>query len=120
MPGSSEFFAGGFVTYTEEAKIGWLGVDAATIQDHGAVSRETAEGMAEAARQRAGASIGVAITGVAGPAGGTEQTPVGTVFIAVSGEEGVKVKHRRFAGERERVRLLATQTALDLLRRRVC
>lgn len=119
LPGSSEYFAGGMVSYSEEAKIRWLGVKDETIRRYGAVSRETAEEMAEQVRRKINASIGVSITGVAGPDGGTEQTPVGTVFIGVADEEGVEVKDLHLGGERDRVRLLAAQTALELLRRKV-
>ena len=117
IPGASEYFAGGFVSYTEDAKIGWLGVDQTTIEQHGAVSRETAEAMARAVRGKAKASVGASITGVAGPAGGAEQTPVGTVFIGIAGERGVEVKERHFGGERELIRSLAAQTTLELLLR---
>ncbi len=117
IPGASEYFAGGFVSYTEDAKIGWLGVDQTTIEQHGAVSREAAEAMARAVRGKAKASVGASITGVAGPAGGAEQTPVGTVFIGIAGERGVEVKERHFGGERELIRSLAAQTTLELLLR---
>ena len=119
VPGSSEYFAGGFVTYSDGAKTGWLGVDAATIEKHGAVSRETAAELARAVRQKAGASVGVSITGVAGPTGATEKTPVGTVFVGIADDAGVEVKQLHLGGNRHRVRVLAAQTALDLLRRRV-
>ena len=117
VPGASEYFAGGFVSYTEDAKINWLGVGQTTIEQHGAVSRETAEAMARAVRDKANASIGASITGVAGPGGGTEQTPVGNVFIGIAGGSGVEVKERQFGGERELIRSLAAQTTLELLLR---
>ena len=117
VPGASEYFAGGFVSYTEDAKINWLGVDRNTIEQHGVVSRETAEAMARAVRGKAKASVGASLTGVAGPAGGTEQTPVGTVFIGIASEGGVDVKERHFGGERELIRSLAAQTTLELLLR---
>ena len=117
VPGASEYFAGGFVSYTEDAKINWLGVGQTTIEQHGAVSRETAEAMARAVRDKANASIGASITGVAGPGGGTEQTPVGNVFIGIADGSGVEVKERQFGGERELIRSLAAQTTLELLLR---
>ena len=117
VPGASEYFAGGFVSYTEDAKINWLGVGQTTIEQHGAVSRETAEAMARAVRDKANASIGASITGIAGPGGGTEQTPVGNVFIGIAGGSGVEVKERQFGGERELIRSLAAQATLELLLR---
>ena len=117
IAGASRYFAGGFVSYTEDAKIGWLGVDPSTIDGHGAVSRETAAAMARAVRDKAKASVGAAITGVAGPGGGTETTPVGTVFIGIASEGGVDVEERQFGGERELIRSLAAQKTLELLLR---
>ena len=117
VPGASQYFAGGFVSYTEDTKINWLGVDQTTIEQHGAVSRETAEAMARAVRGKAKASVGAAITGVAGPGGGTERAPVGTVFIGIASESSVAVKERHFGGERELIRSLAAQTTLELLLR---
>ena len=119
VPGSSEYFTGGFVTYTDDAKTGWLGIDTGTVEKHGAVSRETAAELAQAVRRKAGASVGVSITGVAGPTGATEETPVGTVFVGIADDTGVEVKQLHLGGDRHRVRVLAAQTALDLLRRRV-
>ncbi len=118
-PGSSEYFVGGFVTYTEGAKTGWLGVKETTLREFGAVSRETAEEMAIAIRSKAKASIGVSTTGVAGPGGGSEKTPVGTVFIGVADEHGVEVTEIHVGGERDLVRMFAVQKALDLVRQRV-
>ncbi len=122
-PGGSEYFVGGFVTYDAEAKTAWLGVAEQTIAEHGVVSEECAREMAERARDAAGGSgraIGVSVTGVAGPGGGTEATPVGTVFIGVADGGETLVKKRQFGGgQRDRNRLLAAQTALDLLRRRL-
>ncbi len=119
LAGSSEYFLGGMVSYSEKAKL-WLGVEPETLRRHGAVSRETAQQMAEAVRRKSNASIGVSITGVAGPGGGTEQTPVGTVFVGVADEHGVEVKPLQLGGERDRVRQVAAQTALELLRRKLC
>jgi len=118
-PGSSEYFVGGFVTYTEGAKTSWLGVKDSTLREFGAVSKETAEEMALAVRSKAKASIGVSTTGVAGPGGGTEKTPIGTVFIGVADEQGVEVTEIHVGGERDLVRMFAVQKAMDLVRRKV-
>ena len=118
-PGSSDYFVGGFITYSNEMKVELLGVSAETLERFGAVSRETAEAMAAGARQRTGATYAVSITGVAGPDGGTEEKPVGLVHIGIAGPEGVASAHRRFLGDRQRIRVFTTQMALDLLRRKL-
>jgi len=118
VPGSSEYFLGGFVTYTEAAKTAWLGVSESTLKQHGAVSKQAAEEMARAVRAKANASVGVSTTGVAGPSGGTEQTPIGTVFIGVADEKGVEVAEIHVGGERDLVRQWAVQKAFDLIRRK--
>ena len=119
FPGSSDYFTGSFVTYTNEAKTNWLGVDAALIERHGAVSAETAEAMARAVREKACSTYGLSITGFAGPTGGTEQAPVGTVFIGLADGNTVSVLRRRFGSERDRVRMLAALHALEMLRRKI-
>jgi nicotinamide-nucleotide amidase len=119
IPGSSQYFVGGFITYSNAVKQELLGVPAETLERFGAVSAETAQAMAEGARARTGATYAVSITGVAGPDGGTEEKPVGLVYIAAAGPEGTVVTHRRFIGDRERIRVFTTQAALDLLRRRL-
>jgi nicotinamide-nucleotide amidase len=118
VPGSSEYFLGGFVTYTETAKTAWLGVSESTLKQHGAVSKQAAEEMARAVRAKANASVGISTTGVAGPSGGTEQTPIGTVFIGVADEHGVEVTEIHVGGERDLVRQWAVQKAFDLIRRK--
>ena len=116
VPGSSDYFLGGWVSYNESLKTAWLDVPEATLAEHGAVSEETAAAMVSGAKQRAGSSVAVSITGLAGPTGGTNQTPVGTVYIGVAGpERGIEVFHRRFPGDRGFVRTLAAQTALEQL-----
>jgi len=87
------------------------------IEAHGAVSREVAEAMADGIREECRSSIGVGITGIAGPTGGTEQKPVGLVYVAVSDGKKTEVVERQFPGDRERIRVYATQQALDLVRR---
>jgi nicotinamide-nucleotide amidase len=117
VPGASRYFERGFVTYSNESKTQLVGVKAADLEAHGAVSAPVAEQMARGARERARAEIGVGITGIAGPEGGSEEKPVGTVFIGVSSPRGDAVRKYRFAGTRKTIRERATQTALDLVRR---
>jgi nicotinamide-nucleotide amidase len=119
LAGSSEYFRGGFVSYSEQGKIETLGVPAETIREHTVYSAETAEQMALAARRKLGASVGFGITGVAGPDGGTEQTPVGTVFLALADQAGTEVVKRNLVGDRERIRGMAVLIALEMLRRRI-
>jgi len=117
-PGSSDTFVGGFITYSNELKVELLGVPPETIAEFGAVSQQTAEAMALGALRRTGSTYAVAITGVAGPTG-SEAKPVGTVYVAVADAEGVHEVHRRFLGDRARIRVFTTQMALDVLRRRL-
>jgi nicotinamide-nucleotide amidase len=112
VPGSSDYFLLGVVAYANEAKEGLLGVPRETLEAHGAVSRETAIAMAAGVRARAGATIGVATTGIAGPGGGTPDKPVGLVHLAVAGPNGVVHKERTWRGDRDRVRRLAAHAAL--------
>jgi nicotinamide-nucleotide amidase len=119
VAGSSDYFLGGFLVYGDRMKTALLGVPEALLREHTAVSKPAAEAMALGARERTDAAWAVSITGVAGPSGGTEAAPVGTVFIGVAGPDGCRVYHARHMGDRTRVRTLATQTALDLLRRRL-
>lgn len=117
ISGSSRYFLGGAVVYSNELKTQFANVPKALIDQHGAVSREVAASMAEGIRKRCLASYGVGITGVAGPGGGTEQKPVGLVYIALAGEEGTQVVERNFPGDRKRVRQFSTQQALEMIRR---
>jgi nicotinamide-nucleotide amidase len=117
VPGSSRYLDRSFVTYSNEAKLELLGVSAEDLKAHGAVSAPIAEQMARGARTKAAVDVGVGITGVAGPDGGSEQKPVGTVFIAVSSPLGEAVRMYKFMGSRSTVRERAAQTALDMLRR---
>jgi nicotinamide-nucleotide amidase len=124
VPGSSAYFLGGWVSYSNQFKIQWLGVCAGTLERHGAVSAPAAREMAEQARRRAGCTLAVSVTGVAGPTpdsspGEAGPKPVGLVYIALADEKGCEVKECQFLGERDRVRLQASQTALDLIRRRL-
>jgi nicotinamide-nucleotide amidase len=117
LGGSSRYFLGGAVVYSNELKTQFANVPKALINQHGAVSREVAAAMAEGIRKRCLSSYGVGITGVAGPGGGTEQKPVGLVYIALAGEEGTQVVERNFPGDRKRVRQFATEQALEMIRR---
>ncbi|MEM9286485.1 MAG: CinA family protein [Pseudomonadota bacterium] len=118
IPGSSAAFTYGFVTYANEAKEDLVGVPPVLIAAHGAVSRHVAEAMAAGALARSGADLSVAITGVAGPGGGTDEKPVGLVWFALGGPSGVRAERRLFPDtSRELVRTLATRTALRLLQR---
>jgi nicotinamide-nucleotide amidase len=117
LPGSSAYLERGFVTYSNDAKQQLLGVTSEDLIAHGAVSAAVAEAMARGAREKSGVEVGVGITGIAGPDGGTEKKPVGTVFIAVCSPLGEAVRVHRFMGTRSTVRERAAQTALDMLRR---
>ena len=120
VAGSSAWFVGSAVTYADRLKVELLGVDAALIERHGAVSRQVAEAMAAGVRERLATDYGLGITGIAGPGGGTEEKPVGTVHVAVTGPGGVPAHRRlRLPGDRARVRRLTSQWALDLLRRQL-
>ncbi|MDD5198489.1 MAG: competence/damage-inducible protein A [Terrimicrobiaceae bacterium] len=120
VPGASEVFGAGWVTYANEMKTAELGVDAALIAGHGAVSEPVARQMAEGARERAGADFGLATTGIAGPGGGTGEKPVGTVFLALA-ERGrpTLVWREFFPTDRGTFKDLATQAALSALRKRL-
>jgi nicotinamide-nucleotide amidase len=118
VPGASAVFVEGFVTYANAAKVRTLGVDVQLIEKHGAVSREVATAMAEGARDAADSDYALATTGIAGPSGGSDEKPVGTVFIALAlRNRPTIVERRRFPTDRETFKSLAAQTALDLLRR---
>lgn len=115
--GASAFFERGFVTYSNRSKTEALGVDAALIAAHGAVSEPVARAMAEGARRAAGADVGAAVTGIAGPDGGSLEKPVGLVYLALSGALGERQRRAQFPGERWRIRAQAGQALLELLRR---
>jgi nicotinamide-nucleotide amidase len=119
VPGSSRSFVGGAVVYSNELKTAFAGVPPELIEKHGAVSEEVAKAMATGIRQRTGATLGLAITGIAGPSGGTDAKPVGLVYIAVSDGNRTDVLERNFRGPRSRVREWSAQQALDLVRRRL-
>jgi nicotinamide-nucleotide amidase len=117
VPGSSTVFKGGVVSYANEVKESALGVPPEILERHGAVSAEAAQAMAEGARARLGADVGVSITGVAGPDGGTEDKPVGLVFVHAVGPDGEEARRSELPGDREMIRGRATAAALHLVRR---
>ncbi len=119
IAGSSRYFLEGAVVYANEAKVRALGVSEQALTDHGAVSSESAEAMAVGMRERAGTDHSISVTGIAGPEGGTEEKPVGTVFVGYSGARGTRSIKFVFPGDRELVRWRASQAALDYLRRQI-
>ena len=119
MPGSSRYMERGFVTYSNAAKVQLLGVSEADLATHGAVSEAVASQMARGAAERAGVEVGVGVTGIAGPDGGTADKPVGTVFVAVHDPAGEGVRLLKMFGSRWNIRERSAQLALDLVRRRL-
>jgi nicotinamide-nucleotide amidase len=119
VPGSSKYFTEGAVTYSNEAKTRTLGVKQAMLLEHGAVSAPVAEAMAQGIRKRARTDFGLAVTGIAGPGGGTEDKPVGLVYIALADDVQIKSRKLQIPGDRQLIRWRASQAALDMLRRRL-
>ena len=119
VPGSSDVFRGAVVAYANEVKVAELGVPEAVLAQHGAVSAETAAAMAQGARARLGVDVSVAVTGIAGPDGGTPEKPVGLVFLHAAGPDGELGRRFDFPGDRETIRLRSTVAALHLVRRLV-
>ncbi len=119
ISGSSRYFLGGAVVYSNELKTAMADVPELLIAQHGAVSKQVAAALAEGIRRRSNSTIGVGVTGVAGPTGGTEEKPVGLVFHAVADGVQTEVVERKFIGDRERVRRWAMRQALDLVRRKL-
>jgi nicotinamide-nucleotide amidase len=117
ISGSSAYFLGGVVSYSNTLKSAWVDVPAEIIESRGAVSAEVAVALADGIRRRTGATLGVGITGVAGPNGGSPEKPVGTVHVAIADASGSKERGLLYPGERDRIRWQASQTALDLVRR---
>ena len=117
IPGSSDVFRGAVVAYADDVKAAELGVPEPMLRDHGAVSPETAQAMAEGARSRLTADVAVSITGIAGPDGGSDEKPVGLVYLHVAGPEGEEARRIDLPGDREMIRGRATTAALHLLRR---
>ena len=119
VAGSSRYFVGGAVVYSNDLKTEFAGVAPELIAKHGAVSKEVAEALALGIRDRCEATLGIGITGIAGPAGGSEAKPVGLVYHALTDGESTEVVERSFPGDRKRIRWFATQQALDLVRRKL-
>ncbi len=119
IAGSSRYFVGGAVVYSNAMKTELAGVPANMIERHGAVSREVAAALAEGIRYRSEATLGIGITGVAGPAGGSAAKPVGLVFHALASDSGTEVIERNFPGDRQRIRQFATTLALDMVRKKL-
>jgi len=115
VPGISEFFQEGYVTYSNDAKVKMIGVDRSLIDMYGVVSKEVAENMAVSAARTAETDAALSVTGIAGPDGGTKKCPVGTVYIGCSLKGVTVVEHHIFAGNRAEVRKAATNRALSLL-----
>ena len=119
ISGSSRSFFGGAVVYSNELKTEFADVPPSVLERHGAVSEQTAKALAEGIRERCDTTFGIGVTGIAGPTGGTEEKPVGLVYISVSDGKTTDVVERRFTGDRGRIRSYASQTALDMVRRRL-
>lgn len=117
VPGSSKYFMSGVICYSNESKMDLAGIPPLLLEMQGAVSAEVARGLAEGVRQRLATTIGVGITGIAGPEGGSAEKPVGTVHIAVASPQHTQHRAFRFLGDRERIRWQASQAALDMVRR---
>jgi nicotinamide-nucleotide amidase len=116
VPGSSEYVEAGVICYSNRSKVQWVGVPEALITEHGAVSEPVARAMAAGIRERAGVSVGIGITGIAGPGGGTPEKPVGTVAIAVICGAAAQVRTFQFFGDRQLVKFQSSQAALNMLR----
>jgi nicotinamide-nucleotide amidase len=116
-PGASSFFERGGVTYANSAKIDWLGVNEEMLIQEGAVSADCAKAMAEGIRIAANTDLGLSVTGVAGPEGGTDEKPVGTVYLALADSQGTVVRHHQFSGDRQQIRMRTACTALAMIQR---
>ncbi|MBI2677366.1 MAG: competence/damage-inducible protein A [Candidatus Koribacter versatilis] len=119
VAGSSRYFLGGVIAYSNDLKTGFVDIQPLLIKEHGAVSREIAVALAEGIRKRCGAQLGVGVTGIAGPGGGSEEKPVGLVYCALADGKKTEVVQKNFPGDRERVRWFASQQALDMVRRKL-
>ena len=115
IAGSSEWFVGGFVTYSNEWKMKQLGVEAETLRRHGAVSSQTVGEMLDGLLENGGADLGIAVSGIAGPGGGTPEKPVGTVYVGVAGKEWKRVERCHFDGGRGDVRRATVETAIGMM-----
>lgn len=116
-PGSSDYFLGGVISYSNQSKVDLLGVSSETIREHGAVSNQTAKEMASGVRQRFGTDIGLSVTGIAGPDGGTDEKPVGTVFMGLADANNLFSVKYLFSGNREEIKQKTAETALENIKR---
>ena len=116
VPGASDWFVAGLVTYANEAKEALLGVERATLAEHGAVSEPVARQMAAGALRRTGTQMALSITGIAGPGGGSPDKPVGTVWMGLASPEGLVARRHRFAGDRHAIRSTTVRQAVAWLR----
>ena len=114
--GASSWFLGGWVTYSNALKVSQLGVRQTSLEQHGAVSSEVASAMAIGASKMSGSNVALSTTGIAGPTGGSEEKPVGTVFIGCKVKEDLQVREFRFSGTRNEIQNHAAQTAIEMLR----
>ena len=119
VPGSSDYFTGGIVTYANDVKIGLVDVPADVLEAHGAVSAQVARAMAEGARSRLGTTIAVSITGIAGPGGGSDEKPVGLTYVAVADQAGADVRRHLWTGDRSTNKRDSAVAALELLLERL-
>jgi nicotinamide-nucleotide amidase len=119
VSGSSRYFIGGAVVYSNELKTQLADVPEDLIEVYGAVSEQVARALAEGIRKKCGTTLGLGVTGIAGPTGGTAEKPVGLVFHALASESGTEVIKRTFPGNRARIRWFASQQALDMVRRKL-
>jgi len=119
IPGSSEVFRGGIIAYADAVKVASLGVAGPTLASHGAVSAQTAVAMAEGARRALGVDVAVAVTGIAGPGGGSAEKPVGLTYIAVADDLGHAVQRFLWSGDRHANKLASAAAALDMLTARI-
>ena len=117
VPGSSAYLIGSIVCYDNRIKTEFVGVTPTLLQEHGAVSQQTAAAMAQGIRDRFATDIGVGITGIAGPGGGSAEKPVGLVYLAIAGPQGVIVEEEHFSGQRSAIKTRTVNSSLDLLRR---
>lgn len=115
VAGSSNYFVGGVISYSDELKRGTLGVAAHILERHGAVSAQACVAMAQGSRRELGSSVGVAVTGVAGPGGGTDRKPVGLTYVAVADAAGHDVRRHQWAGDRHSNKMASAAAALELI-----
>jgi nicotinamide-nucleotide amidase len=119
VSGSSRYFIGGAVVYSNDMKTSMADVPPLMIAEHGAVSKQVAAALAEGIRKRCKSTLGIGITGIAGPTGGTEEKPVGLVYTAITDGKKTEIVETRFPGDRDRIRRFASQQALDMIRRKL-